>query len=443
MASKVKLFRDPLYNYNGFEKERDRWLLDLIDSPEMQRLRRIHQLGVSYYTYPGADHNRLAHSLGVVHLMQRVVGGLERSWDAERVQSARMRLLAAALLHDVGHGPFSHLFEPCLKIDHEEWSIALILSPESRINEILTREDGYLPGQVADLIRSKSPRAVPWHKALLSSQLDVDRLDYLRRDSLSTGAGYGHFDWFRLITSLEFWGDQNDLVWPEKSALAIEEYIFARFYMYQNVYHHKTTRGFERLIQAMWSRASQLRENHNEPFAIPVLDALWKQRHTPPLEVPVQTFLDVEEHSVLSQIQAWRSHTDKVLADFSRRFLCRDGLVMVEPPPPQDPLAPEYEEWEKEVHGILRRAGFDPPGEYCLKDTLQGKYRRPYHPETEPGNQTSVNAIRVLVGTDAVEISTFLPRLRAVTQLPADKLRYYVPREVRNAVMELTQSWPR
>jgi uncharacterized protein len=232
-----KIFRDPLYNYIGIDRSRDKWLIDLLDTPEVQRLRRIHQLGVSYLTYPGADHNRLAHSLGVLHLMQHALAHLKSICDDEQVNRARAPLLAAAVVHDVGHGPFSHLFEPCLDIKHEDWSIRMILSEETQVNKVLRRVDRTLPQTVADLVNTKNHDHPAWMKYLLSSQLDVDRLDYLRRDSLFTGAGYGHFDWFRILNSFEFHEDDGtrELVWAEKSMLAIEEYIFARYYMYQNV----------------------------------------------------------------------------------------------------------------------------------------------------------------------------------------------------------------
>ena len=246
-----KVFRDPLYNYIGLHRKRDGFLIDLMATPEVQRLRRIHQLGVSNFTYPGADHTRFAHSLGVTHLMNIVLSHLTQPGTPAKVGSAWMALQATALLHDVGHGPFSHLFEPCLDIKHERWSIAVVLDEESEVHHILKREAPHLPGHVAALIDSKNTDYPPWQRALMSSQLDVDRLDYLRRDSLFTGSGYGHFDWQRLLTTVQFTDDETDLVWPEKAALAIEEYIFARYYMYQNVYLHKTTRGFEALLQAM------------------------------------------------------------------------------------------------------------------------------------------------------------------------------------------------
>ncbi len=290
-----KVFRDPLYNYIAFDRKRDGWLIDLINCKEVQRLRRIHQLGVSNFTYPGADHTRFAHSLGVTHLMLLVLEHLEGVSDAEKIKKARQALLATALLHDVGHGPFSHLFEPCLGIDHEQWSIAVIRDDNSQVHQILRKEDAYLPNHVADLIGSDNTKHPAWQRALMSSQLDVDRLDYLRRDSLFTGAGYGHFDWHRLLTTVQFDKDDTDLVWPAKSAMAIEEYIFARYYMYQNVYLHKTTRGFEQLLQAMWKRADSLRRDGKDINANPILERFWKSETPEPEKLPVEDYLKVEQ----------------------------------------------------------------------------------------------------------------------------------------------------
>ena len=374
-----KVFRDPLYNYIAFDRQRDGWLIELLNCPEVQRLRRIHQLGVSNFTYPGADHTRFAHSLGVTHLMQLVLDHLTRACPASKIGGAQQALLATALLHDVGHGPFSHLFEPCLGINHERWSIAVVKDESTQVHKVLKKQDAYLPDHVADLIDSKNVKHPAWQRALMSSQLDVDRLDYLRRDSLFTGAGYGHFDWHRLLTTVEFHDAETDLVWPAKSALAIEEYIFARYYMYQNVYFHKTTRGFEQLLQAMWRRANQLRQSGTDINANPVLERFWNIEKPEPGKMPVTDYLAVEEFTVLEQIQRWTGHSDKALADCARRFLNRDGLAKVDPPPPVNPLkADDFGDWEPELHKLLRSKGYDEPTMYCLPDKLDEKYLRPY-----------------------------------------------------------------
>jgi uncharacterized protein len=189
-----KIIRDPLYNYISIDRKHDGWLLELLDCPEIQRLRRIHQLGVGNLTYPGADHTRLSHSLGVLHLMHQVLARLRLVYDDAHLDSARAPLLAAALIHDAGHGPFSHVFEPCLGIDHEEWSISIATSEETSVCRALRKFASWLPRTVGELIDANNEDHPSWQKSLLSSQLDVDRMDYLRRDSLFTGADYGHFD---------------------------------------------------------------------------------------------------------------------------------------------------------------------------------------------------------------------------------------------------------
>lgn len=435
-----KVFRDPLYNYIAFDRKRDGWLIELINCREVQRLRRIHQLGVSNFTYPGADHTRFAHSLGVTHLMLLVLKHLESVSDKEKIKKARQALLATALLHDVGHGPFSHLFEPCLGINHEQWSIAVILDENSRVHQILKGQDAYLPNHVADLINSDDTKHPAWQRALMSSQLDVDRMDYLRRDSLFTGAGYGHFDWHRLLTTVEFDKDDTDLVWPAKSAHAIEEYIFARYYMYQNVYLHKTTRGFEQLLQAMWKRGDKLRRDGVNIDANPVLEKFWQFENPEPGNLPIDDYLKVEQFTVLEQIQRWTSHSDKSLADCARRFLNRDGFAMVEPPPPPNPLKPnDLGEWETELHKLLQNKGYEVPEIYGLADRIKGKYRQPYREEKDPEAQSAVNTIRVVVDDQPMAIGEYLPRLKAVIAPPEDRILYYVPKEIRDEAKALSQ----
>jgi HD superfamily phosphohydrolase len=435
-----KVFRDPLYNYIAFDRKRDGWLIELANCPEVQRLRRIHQLGVSNFTYPGADHTRFAHSLGVTHLMQLVLDHLEKVSDAEKIKNARQALLATALLHDVGHGPFSHLFEPCLDINHEQWSIAVIRDENSKVNQVLKRQNAYLSEHVADLINSSDTKHPAWQRALMSSQLDVDRVDYLRRDSLFTGAGYGHFDWHRLLTTIQFYDGETDLVWPSKSAFAIEEYIFARYYMYQNVYLHKTTRGFEQLLQAMWKRANTLRLNGTNINANPVLEQFWKIDKPEPGKLEVEDYLALEEFTVLEQIQRWTSHADQSLADCARRFLHRDGFAMVEPPPPPNPLMPDnFGDWEPELHNLLKGKGFEIPEMYCLVDRVKGKYRQPYREEKELANQSAVNTIRIMVDEQPMAIGKYLPRLAAVVAQAEDRVLYYVPKEIRVEAIQLSK----
>jgi HD superfamily phosphohydrolase len=221
--------------------------------------------------------------------------------------------------------------------------------------------------------------------------------------------------------------------------MAIEEYIFARYYMYQNVYLHKTTRGFEKLLEAMWSRARTRLDQGEDLALVPVLAGFWG---TAEAERTTAQYLAIEEFTVLSQIQAWASHSDKPLADLARRFLVRDGFVAIDPPRPKDELTPDFSAWEGALKEKVEAAGFGPPEMYCLTDTLKGKYRQPYFPEKESDEQSVRNAIRVLpVGGAPVEITQVLKRLQAVTQPAPDQRRYYVPKEVRVSALKLAQDW--
>ena len=432
-----KVFRDPLYNYVELDTRRDRWLLDVINSREFQRLRRIHQLGVSNLTYPGADHNRLCHSLGVLHLMQLTLEHLSRRYDRAEFNRAREVLLAAALVHDVGHGPFSHLFEPCLGIDHEVWSKRIILDPDGELHEKLKECDTGLPQAVADLIDPSTQNVPAWQKYLISSQLDMDRLDYLRRDSLFTGAGYGHFDWHRLITTMEFRGDRPsewEIVWGSKAKLAIEEYVFSRYYMYQNVYLHKTTRGFEQLLQAMWRRAKQIRDEGSDAMIVPAIKSFGES-----INPSTQQYLAIEEFTVLAQIQVWQDHSDRGLSDLASRFLGRRPFFMLEPPETTKSLIDsDASEWEEELrHLIESHTEYQPSWMYCLVDRVKPKYHQPYFPEKESDEQSVKNAIRI-VGDDGNcrEVSRLLPRLRPLTE-QISTTRYYIPHEVKYEAVQL------
>lgn len=437
-----KIFRDPLYNYVNIDRKRHGWLIDLLNCPEVQRLRRIHQLGVSYLTYPGADHNRLAHSLGVVHLMQQATRHLESICDEEHVKRAVAPLLAAALIHDVGHGPFSHLFEPCLGIDHEVWSKKIIESEDKDlgINRVLRNVDRSLPSTVSSLIDKDNFDQPSWMKYLLSSQLDVDRLDYLRRDSLFTGAGYGHYDYYRLLTTFELHNDSDgtrNIVWPEKSKLAIEEYVFARHYMYQNVYLHKTTRGFEKMLEAMWKRARKLHAEGVNADWVPVLNDFWGTT-----DPSVQQYLRIEEFTVLQQIQNWTSHSDSSLSDLASRFLYRNPFSMIEPPLQVEGLVSGLGNWETALYELIGSVSeYSPVEMYCLKDHVKPKYNQPYFPEKEADEQSVKNAIRILVDDKPVEVSSILPRLKPLTEDPTGRVRYYIPKDIHAAAIKLRSKW--
>src|SRR5437588_4623821 len=202
-----RIYRDPVHNIIPLRDEgaAGQLMIRLIDTAEFQRLRRIKQLGLGLYTYQGAEHSRFTHSLGALHLMTRVLDRLGENYRIAEDDRAAAR--AAALLHDVGHGSFSHVMEKVLGFHHEGWTVRVCLSEETEVGKLLRSFSTELPERVASIIEGRfQPAALA---QLVSSQLDVDRMDYLLRDSLMTGAKYGIYDLEWIINALQI-DEEND-----------------------------------------------------------------------------------------------------------------------------------------------------------------------------------------------------------------------------------------
>jgi uncharacterized protein len=262
--------RDPVHNLIPLSGEDGELVLALMDRPEFQRLRRVRQLGLAFLTYPGAEHSRWVHSFGVSHIARRMLEALARHYDGDSDEGRelgrlRREIIAAALLHDVGHGPFSHVFERAIPrpahqpsdypTDHEGWSERII---RERFDHVLTQL-GVRTDVVVGLINKKN-RDNLLAKDVISSQLDADRMDYLLRDSRATGARYGEFDLEWLLHCLRIGkvlvkGQTDGLhrlcFHAGKAIHVVEEYIQAREFMYVQVYVHKTTRAFEAILKSI------------------------------------------------------------------------------------------------------------------------------------------------------------------------------------------------
>jgi uncharacterized protein len=257
-----RIYRDPVHNIIRLRTDTDEGelMMRLIDASEFQRLRRIKQLGLGLYTYQGAEHSRFTHSLGAFHLLTRVLDRLSERHSIG--QNDRVAARAAALLHDVGHGSFSHVMEKVLSFHHEHWTVQVILSDQTEIGALLRSHSPELPAKVASIIEGKfQPSALA---QLVSSQLDVDRMDYLLRDSLMTGAKYGIYDLEWIINALAI-DEEADRIYVEARGLyAVEEYLQARYYMFRQVYFHRTLRSAEAVLRSIIRRALRLREEGKE-----------------------------------------------------------------------------------------------------------------------------------------------------------------------------------
>lgn len=271
---KTQRIRDPIHNLIVFDKKDDVDMLAwrLIQTPEFQRLRRIRQLGVSEFVFPGATHTRFAHSLGVYHNARRLLNVLRELLGKKFDKDCARIAALAALLHDIGHGPFSHAFENARKTllgenwdddrhKHEAFSAGLITSEASQIRKELKDVDTTLPDEIAKLLRANDPASI--YHAVVSSSFDADRLDYLERDRLMTGTKIGAIDLEWLIDNLDTYEislSQEEegpptkvptFIFKSKARPAAEDFLLARYRLYTTVYLHKTTRGFERLLSAL------------------------------------------------------------------------------------------------------------------------------------------------------------------------------------------------
>ena len=251
MSPKPKLFRDPVHDIIAFPKDtaEDRTLLAVIETPEVQRLRRVRQLGFSNLVYHGAEHSRFVHSMGVAHVARRMLAAMRPDADAR----TRLAVTAAALCHDLGHGPFSHVAERIGHFHHEAVTLALVTTPGSGVHSALSRYDSDLPRDVARIYAERGSLS-----AIVSSQLDADRIDYILRDGLATGVKIGVFDVQRILTMLEEHG--NVMAVSERALEAVEGYLLARFHMYKQVYLHKASRAAEAMLDAVIRRARVLDE---------------------------------------------------------------------------------------------------------------------------------------------------------------------------------------
>src|SRR5450432_1341063 len=291
-------------------------MMRLIDTREFQRLRRIKQLGLGLYTYQGAEHSRFTHSLGAFHLMTRVLDRLGEKYKI--AEGDRVAARAAALLHDIGHGSFSHVMEKVLGFHHESWTVKVVSSPATEIGALLANYSAELPGKVAAIIEGRfQPAALA---QLVSSQLDVDRMDYLLRDSLMTGAKYGIFDLEWIINALAIDEKRDRIYVTARGIYAVEEYLQARYYMFRQVYFHRTLRSAEAVVRSILKRVLQLLEAGEEVWYAPGTAFEKVVRHQ---TLSLAEHLEMDDSDVIFHVKQWQRAVDPILKDLSRRFVGR------------------------------------------------------------------------------------------------------------------------
>ncbi len=359
------ILRDPVHGLVAFEAEEEGLLVRLFAAREVQRLRRIRQLGLASLAFPGAEHSRFAHAIGAAHVMQRLLAHLRRIdhelpfW--QRVTSERARdALAAAFLHDIGHGPFSHMFEEALPdaVSHETWTDRILLDPSTDVHQILVSQDPHLPRRVSDLVHGRHD--LPYLSKAVSGTVDVDRCDYLLRDAHATGVRFGEYDLAWLLRSVCF---VNDAKMSEraptlgfdgrKGVSSLESFVLARYFMFQQVYFHKSSRASEILIKRIFSRAIECVRAGTPLSLFPPALASVAAGEEPSL----REYLELDDQSILVAIHAWEDASDPVLSDLCKRLRCRDLFKTVELYDADEQAVAESHE---KARDIARAAGKDP-----------------------------------------------------------------------------------
>ncbi|WP_342223940.1 HD domain-containing protein [Spiroplasma endosymbiont of Asaphidion curtum] len=311
------MVRDSIYgNINVQESV----IIALINSKEFQRLRRILQLGGGQFVFPSAVHNRFSHSLGVYYLIDKIF----KNSSFHNVSNEEKTLTKiAGLLHDLGHGPFSHSFEKVSTINHEQWTIAIIQNEQSQINQVLKAFN--IDAQaVCQIIAKTHPNKILL--SLVSSQLDCDRMDYLLRDSYHTGVEYGNFDIDWIMENLRI--VNNEIVYDEKALFAIENYLLGRCHMYWQIYNHKVGISFDYLLVNIFKRLKYLfTKNFKFKSDISLVELLLQENN--PEQLNVSHYLQLDDYSLMSFFSLLAKEEDNILQDLTDRIVNRRFFKLI------------------------------------------------------------------------------------------------------------------
>lgn len=355
------ILRDPVHGLVAFDAHAEQVVTRLLATREVQRLRNVRQLGFTSLVFPGAEHSRFSHSIGSAHVMLRLLARLRRV-QAElppelRIdEQAEAEALAAALLHDLGHGPFSHLFEEILPgaRHHESWTHQIIQDPSTDVHAALSSLARGMPERVVELLTGRHP--LRYLGRVVSGTLDTDRCDYLLRDSHMTGVSYGVYDLDWLLEALAFaqcpTGEWVVAIEGRKGLPPLEGFFLARQFMYQQVYHHKATRAAETLIRGVFVRIAELVREGRAPTPTPAPI----RRAALGEGVSLGEYLDLDDIELLSCFRAWERADDPVLSELTRRLSLR-RLPKTMPLPEDGDLTGVWGEAHAQVSALAAARG--------------------------------------------------------------------------------------
>ena len=355
----TKVLKDPVHSYIHIHYE---VIWNCLDSKEFQRLRRIRQLGGDFQVYPTAEHSRFSHSLGVYEIVRRMVTEV-KTLCAELTEYEKVCVMLAGLLHDVGHGPFSHAFEHVTNHSHEEYTAKIILG-DTELNSILRAVSKKMPEDIVSIIQHTHENDIL--NQIVSGQLDADRMDYLLRDSYFTATSYGQFDLERILRTMrvrKISEGRKVIVVKHTGIHSVEDYIMARYQMYWQVYYHPVARSYEAVFIQLFNRLKDIFKDNKDYFEdmkvlIPFLEKA---------EVSEEEYFRLDENSLLYCCALIQDKDDVIAADLAKRLQNRKLFEYVD----------YNEENLGQIQNMLRDNGYDE--QYYLRiENIEASVYSPY-----------------------------------------------------------------